>query len=117
MAPWQGVWLRALPATITMKAIEKRTKTTVVAGRLARQPLFLGPTEPLFSTRDSRSQIQWPTEQDIREVSTRLIRIARFGMRSEAQGDYFTSGDLAYQMREIIQATAELFRKGQRLKR
>jgi hypothetical protein len=37
-------------------------------------------------------------------------------IRSEANGDYFKSGDLAYQIRQIIQATAELFNKSRRAK-
>lgn len=39
------------------------------------------------------------------------------GIRSEAKGDYFHSGDLAYQIHEIIHATADLFQKSQRPKR
>jgi hypothetical protein len=61
--------------------------------------------------------IQWPTERQIMEVSRQLVKIGRMGLRSEASGDYFTSGDLAYQLQQIIQGTAELFKKSQRLKR
>ena len=32
-------------------------------------------------------------------------------MHSEANGDYFKSGDLAYQIKEIIRATAGPFHK------
>jgi hypothetical protein len=36
------------------------------------------------------------------------------GIRSEANGNYFKSGDLAYEIQEIIRATAQLFKKSQR---
>lgn len=66
--------------------------------------------------RSKQSFIQWPTEQEIQKVSQRLARIQRVGICSEANGDYFRSGDLAYQIQEIIRATAELFKKSQRAK-
>ena len=50
------------------------------------------------------------------DVSKQLARIAQMGIRSEASGDYFNSGELAYQMQEIIRDTAELFHRGQRLR-
>jgi hypothetical protein len=102
---------------ITMKTTGKLTKTIVPATRLAGQSRFLNSNEPLFLARTENSLIQWPTEQEIQEVSARLARIRRMGIRSEANGDYFTSGELAYQIQEIIQATAELFKKSQRTKR
>jgi len=58
--------------------------------------------------------IEWPTQQELLQVSKRLARISREGMRCEAKGDYFNSGDLAYRVQEIIKATAELFKKCQR---
>jgi hypothetical protein len=70
------------------------------------------PTTP-FTARSNQNSIQWPTEQEIRRVSEQLARIQQAGIRSEANGDYFKSGDLAYQMQEIIRATAELSKKGQ----
>ena len=64
--------------------------------------------------RDKQSFIQWPTEQEIQEVSKRLARIVQAGIWSEANGDYFTSGDLAYQIQEIIRGTARLLKQSQR---
>ena len=61
--------------------------------------------------RSKESFIQWPSEREIEEVSTRLARIVKVGICSEADGDYFKSGDLAYQIQEVIRATAELSRK------
>jgi len=99
-----------------MNAAQKMTNTIVPVARLARHPRFFNSNEPLFSTRNKKSLIQWPTERQIQEVSARLARISRMGIRSEAKGDYFNSGDVAYQLHEIIRATAELFKKSQRIK-
>ena len=52
----------------------------------------------------------------MREVSKQLASISRVGMLSEANGDYFKSGELAYEIQEIIRATAELLKKSQRAK-
>ena len=69
-----------------------------------------------FLVRREPSLIKWPTEQEIQGVSEQLARIQRVGIRAEANGDYFKSGDLAYQVQEIIRATAELSRKSRRVK-
>ena len=60
--------------------------------------------------------IQWPSEAQIDEVCNRLYQIKKIGVQNEQHGDYFNSGDLAYQVQEIIKATDELFRKSQRVK-
>jgi len=67
-----------------------------------------------FSPRTDRSRIQWPTEQSLQQVSTTLTRVSRTGMRQESAGDYFTSGDLAYQLQEILRATDALLKKSRR---
>ena len=74
-------------------------------------------TKSLFPERQTRSLIQWPTEGQVEEVSASLARMVKVGMRWEAKGDYFASGDLAYQIQEIIRATEELLKKSARLKR
>lgn len=79
-------------------------------------PRVTSPDQDLFPAIQSPSPIQWPTEQQIIEVARRLAAIRQRGTRFEADGDYFNSGDLAYQLREIIQATAQLFSKSQRVK-
>jgi hypothetical protein len=73
--------------------------------------------EVQFPEESPHSLIQWPTEQKIFEVSKKLAQIKKLGIRSEATGDYFNSGDLAYQIQEIIRATADLFQKSQRIKK
>ena len=72
------------------------------------------PAEALFLVPDRNGFIQWPTEQEIQEVSRRLARIVQVGIWSEAKGDYFKSGDLAYQTQQIIRTTAELIKRCQR---
>ena len=74
-------------------------------------------TKSLFPERRKRSLIQWPTERQVEEVSASLARMIKVGMRWEAKGDYFASGDLAYQIQEIMRATEELLKKIGRLKR
>lgn len=69
-----------------------------------------------FPEDEAKVPIQWPSNQKIVEVSRRLAKIKEMGVRSEASGDYFNSGDLAYQIQEIIRSTGELFQKIQRIK-
>ena len=85
-------------------------------GGAARELCFAQQDIPLLPTRHKQSLIQWATEQQIQEVSKKLARIKQVAIRSEVNGDYFQSGDLAYQIQEIIRATAELFKKSQRAK-
>ena len=68
-----------------------------------------------FSPRTDKSLIQWPTEQELQQVSITLAKVSRTGMRQENAGDYFTSGDLAYQLQEILRATATLLKKSRRI--
>src|SRR5580765_8981133 len=82
-----------------------------------RKPRFDNANTPLFSEAANPGLIQWPTEKQILDVSKKLAQISRLGIRAEASGDYFHSGEMAYQMHEIILATAQLFQNGQRLRR
>ena len=96
------------------------TTTKTGAGnnpRLRRKPRFDNPGVPMFPEATNQGLTQWPTEKQILDVSKKLAKIGRMGIRAEANGDYFHSGDLAYQMHEIILATAQLFATGQRLRR
>ena len=92
------------------------TKPKVAATRRMGDLQSGNSNEVLFLARGKKSFIQWPTEREIQEVSTRLARIVQVGIRSEANGEYFKSGDLAYQLQEIIRGTAELLKKSQRAK-
>ena len=69
-----------------------------------------------LSARSEHPDNRWPTEQEMLAVSKRLARISREGMRREVAGDYFKSGDLAYQLREIIRATDDLLKQLKRNK-
>jgi hypothetical protein len=59
--------------------------------------------------------IQWPSEQQIHQVSRWLLTIKSLGVKCETQGDYFNSGDLAYQLQEIMRSTLDLLHKCQRV--
>ena len=72
------------------------------------------PETDLFPPIYKHAPIEWPTEQQIVEVARRLAAIRQRGAGFEAAGDHFNSGDLAYQLREIIHATAVLFSKSRR---
>ena len=87
----------------------------VAAGRQHPKVRFDASNMPQFQDGPRANLIQWPSEQQIFEVSKRLARINRIGIRWEASGDYFNSGDLAYQIQEIIRATDDLFKKSQRI--
>lgn len=69
---------------------------------------------PPLAARDKQSLIRWATKQQIQEVSKQLAGVKEVAVCSEVHGDYFKSGDLAYQIQEIIRAAAELFKKSQR---
>ena len=90
------------------------TKPGVPPGRQTGKGRGVDLNSDLFAVRTQESSIQWPTEQQIQGVSARLARIVEVGIRFEANGDYFKSGDLAYQIQEIIRTTTELLRKCER---
>jgi len=95
-----------------------RTRPTDLT-KAARPGSKLGPGDHAnrFQVRGEQSMIQWPTKLEIQRVSEGLARIKREGIRLEVNGDYFRSGDLAYQIQEIIRATADLAKKSMRAKR
>jgi hypothetical protein len=86
---------------MTMKTTRRMSKIRMGTGNRART---------------KKSRIQWPTGQEIEHVSKSLARVSRQAIRCEVGGDYFKSGDLAYQIQEILRATAELLKKSQRIK-
>jgi hypothetical protein len=98
-----------------MKNNHTTTKQMVGAARQRPKVRFDHSNMPQFKDPPRSNLIQWPSEQQILEVSKRLARINRIGIRWEASGDYFNSGDLAYQIQEIIRATDDLFKKSQRI--
>jgi hypothetical protein len=91
-----------------------RTKPELPAARVKDKRRLLDSEDALRSVRTQSSFIKWPTKQEIQEVSSRLAHLVQAGMRSEANGDYFKSGDLAYQIQEIIRATTDLSKKSER---
>jgi hypothetical protein len=102
-----------------MKTMRTTTRTLMRAGNNSRRhhkSRFESPAVPLFPETSKTVPIQWPTERQVMDVSRQLAKIGQIGLRSEAKGDYFNSGDLAYQMQEIIRTTAELYQRGQRIR-
>jgi hypothetical protein len=97
----------------TQLVTNARTSKVTQARRLAT-PGLAGGKILLFPARTERSRIQWPTGRQMQDVSKQLARISREGRRSELAGDYFKSGDLAFQVQEIIRATTQLFEKSRR---
>ena len=98
-----------------MKTSHRLTKDLVLKPR-PRPKLDVRDMEAMFAAPTIEPvRIQWPSEQQLQDVSRKLARISRAGIRSEANGDYFNSGELAYQLQEIIRATADLFKKSQRV--
>lgn len=100
-----------------MKTMLTTTETGAVNNERRRKPRFDNPNASLFPEATYHGMTQWPTEKQILDVSKKLARINRMAIRAEANGDYFHSGDMAYQMHEIIRATAQLFQSGQRFRR
>ena len=84
--------------------------------KVKREPRLRAPKAPVLPPREQRSLVQWAADRQIEEVSKKLASIKQVGIRSEAEGDYFKSGDLAYQMQEIIRATSALYDKSRRVK-
>jgi len=99
----------------------KTMSTTIKAGAgnnacRRRKPRFDNPNAPLFPEPTNQSLTQWPTEKQILGVSKKLAKIGQMGIRAEAHGDYFHSGNMAYRMHERILATAQLCAAGQRFR-
>lgn len=104
---------------IIMKTTQSVTNARNGKVREAQPPtghLLAGDRRCSSAPRTDRSRIQWPTSLQMQGVSKQLERISREGRRSELAGDYFKSGDLAFQVQEIIRTTGELLKKSQRVK-
>ena len=100
----------------TTQLITKARNGKVNGATRRNQPSPGNPPFLLALPRTDRSRIQWPTEKQLQAVSKQLTRICREGRRCERAGDYFNSGDTAFQLQEIIRATAQLHGKSLRTK-
>jgi hypothetical protein len=80
-----------------------------------KHPRSIGPNRLEDEADNPQTRIQWPSEHEITEVSRTLKTVKNMGIKYEDSGDYFTSGDLAYQMHEIIRNATELLHKSQRM--
>jgi hypothetical protein len=56
------------------------------------------------------SNIQWITDKELALASQDLRRLKRIGRQLEQQGAYFGSGNLAYQLRQIVAEIQALVR-------
>lgn len=65
--------------------------------------------------RGTRGVIKWPTDREIRSVSKALVELRTVGIDSESKGEYLKSGNLAYELQQIIQETAKLCRRNARV--
>ena len=63
------------------------------------------------------SNIQWITNKELALASQDLRRLKRIGRQLEQQGDYFGSGNLAYQLRQIVADIQSLVRGTSRVQR
>jgi hypothetical protein len=89
---------------------------TIATGKRHKPKAFESPSISV-GVRGKRALIQWPSGKQLDEVSMRLRRISQIGISAEANGDYFTSGDLAYQLHEIVRSTSELLKRSVRSER
>lgn len=68
-----------------------------------------------FASDHKQTPIRWPSDREIMDVSRRLTAIKKAGLLYEKRGDHFNSGDLAYQMQELLRNVSELFQKSRRV--
>ena len=86
----------------------------------AQAKVKISPASPaLFEAEEKgggpQSFIQWPPDRQFKDLCEQLKKVRDVGTRNEALGDHFNSGDLAYQLQELIRATGDLFQKSQRI--
>ncbi len=99
-----------------MQILSKTRMGAVNRGRRTSQPRFVQPDTLLVRSGPSRASSSDQANNRSWKFREGWPRQPA-GHSLEASGDYFNSGDLAYQLQEIIRATAELFKKSQRIKR
>ena len=110
-----------LPASILwmpfVSRIVTRQMTRIMTEGKSSTPKDFESLSNSMGVRRKRALIQWPSVEELEQVSTQLSRIHEIGVSSEANGDYFTSGDLAYQLHEIVRTARELLKKSMRNER
>ena len=89
-------------------------------GAKAKAKVKTPPVSPALFEAEERvggpqSFIQWPTDRQFKDLCEQLKKVRDVGTRNEALGDHFNSGDLAYQLQELIRAAGDLFQKSQRI--
>jgi hypothetical protein len=69
------------------------------------------------ATEPAGSGIRWITDKELAQASQELRRLKRFGRQVEQRGDYFVSGNIAYQLRQIVAEIQALVRGTSRVER
>jgi hypothetical protein len=87
-----------------------------------RKPLSRGPSVDVQSIVEepaevSVSTIRWITDRELALAGDNLRRLKRIGRQLEKRGDYFGSGNLAYQLRQIAADIQALVRGTSRVQR
>lgn len=108
-------------AQVAVPHLKNRGITPLMGGKLG--PVTKGsikiakpPLPPIEDREDPHPLLQWPADAVLRETTRNLLAIKNAGMEYEHTGDYFNSGDLAYQLQEILRSIQDLCRKTQRLR-
>jgi hypothetical protein len=63
------------------------------------------------------SDIRWITDRELALASQDLRQLKRIGKQLEHRGDYFGSGNVAYQLRQIVAEIQALVRGMNRVQR
>jgi hypothetical protein len=115
--------LRAKPvAQVAAPHLKTRGITPLLGGKLgpvAKNSVKITKTPPPLQFEDREEPkplLQWPADAVLRETTRNLLAIKNAGVEYESIGDYFNSGDLAYQLQEILRNIQELSRKTQRIR-
>lgn len=106
--------------TTSYQARPRNPRTRGASNR--RTPLSRGPGVDARSIVEepaeaSVSTIRWITDRELALAGDNLRRLKRIGRQLEKRGDYFGSGNLAYQLRQIAADIQSLVRGSSRAQR
>jgi hypothetical protein len=115
--------LRAKPTSeVATPHLKPRAITPLLEtkpGSVVRNSVKITKTPPPSQFEDHEEPkplLQWPTDTVLRETTRNLLAIKSAGVEYENIGDYFNSGDLAYQLQEILHNIQDLTRKTERIR-
>lgn len=107
-------------AQVSASHLKNRAITPLIGAKLGPvNKTVTKASKPLPSPFEDREEpkplLQWPADTSLRDAGRNLLAIKNAGVEYESIGDYFNSGDLAYQLQEILHNIQELSRKTQRI--